>query len=182
MYKRAIVIAALLSVSIPTASAFAKTSAHDQAMSYILADQDKPTEPGDYLYTETDERGHFPQLVSTTAYFEGTHGCRGDKMRSGYVAYTECTYGYAMEIYRAILQEDGTYQMGDYIGLFEVKDTGYGRSTGGGISRVRSDMKCQGTIEKGICVDAYFPTYSECVDWMKDTRGMVFIQVIPAEG
>lgn len=155
------------------------TDCHRLVMSYIIADQDKPTEPGDYLFNE-DGTAH--RLTETTGYCQGTHGSHGDKMRVGYVAYTPETYGYAMEIYKAVETENGGYELGDYIGLYEIRDCGYGRSTGRGKSAVRNDKKSQGTIEAGLSVDTYFPTLGECREWMKETQGMIFIKIIPAKG
>lgn len=151
---------------------------HELVMSYILADQDKPTEPGDYLYHE-DGTAH--RLTATTGYCMGTHGSHGDKMRTGYVAYTPESYGYAMMIYEAVETDDG-YELGDFIGLYEIKDTGYGKATGTGKSAVRTDKKSRGTIEAGLSVDAYQPTLAECRQWMKQTKGMIFIQLVPAKG
>lgn len=148
-------------------------AAHDQAMSYILADQDRPRDPGDKLYTsEIPEK--CPILLDTTAYCSGTHGSHGDKMQRGHVAYTECSYGTYMELYEAVLEDDGTYSLGKFIGQYQVKDCGYGKRTGVGRSRVRPDKGSLGSIETGETVDVYFPEYSECKEWMTETRGRVF--------
>ena len=162
----------LLSVAMTT-PCFAN-AAHDQAMSYILADQDRPREPGDKLYTsEIPEK--CPILLDTTAYCSGTHGSHGDKMQRGHVAYTEASYGSYMELYEAVLEEDGTYSLGRFIGQYQVMDCGYGKkSSQAGKSRVRPDRGRIGTIETGETVDVYFPQYSECKKWMSETRGRVF--------
>ena len=173
-----LIMAAVLSMAIVT-PCHAETTCHDLVMSYIIHDQDPPTVPGDLLYTEDGDQ--FPMLVATTGYCEGTHGSHGDRMRQGYVAYTPETYGFAMEIYKAEPTDNG-YELGDYLGLYEIKDCGYGRSTGQGKSRVRSDKKNQGTIEAGLSVDRYAPTLQECREWMKATNGMVFIRIIEAKG
>ena len=149
-------------------------SAHEQAMSYILADQDRPSEPGERLYTsEIPEK--CPVLLDTTAYCSGTHGSHGDKMQRGHVAYTEASYGSYMELYEAVLEDDGTYSLGKFIGQYQVMDCGYGKkSRQTGKSRVRPDKGTIGTIETGETVDVYFPQYSECKTWMEETRGRVF--------
>lgn len=169
-----IAFAASVALAFPTHAA----TAHEQAMSYILADQDKPQKAGDYLYTEKDENGRFPQLLETTAYCQGSHGSRGDKMRHGYVAYTPESYGCAIDLYKAEKTEDG-YKLGEYLGLFEVRDTGFGHETGQGRSSIRPDKKSKGSIEIGKTIDVFHPTYSECVTWMKETEGMVFAVIIP---
>lgn len=171
-----LLFAAILSIVITT-PCFANP-AHDLAMSYIIADQDPPSKPGDYLYHE-DGTAH--RLAATTGYCHGSHGSHGDKMKVGYVAYTPESYGYCMEIYKAVETDEG-YKLGDFIGLYEVKDTGYGRATGSGKSAVRADKNSRGTIEAGLSVDAYHPTLAECKEWMKETNGMIFIQLIPAKG
>lgn len=171
-----LLLAAILSIVITT-PCFANP-AHDLAMSYIIADQDPPSKPGDYLYHE-DGTAH--RLVETTGYYQGEYGSHGDKMRVGHVAYTQSSYGYCMEIYQAIETEEG-YKLGDFIGLYEVRDCGYGRSTGEGTSELRKDRKYRGSIEAGTCVDRYAPTLSECKKWMKQTNGMIFIKLIPAKG
>lgn len=162
----------LLSVAMTT-PCFAN-AAHDQAMSYILADQDRPREPGDKLYTsEIPEK--CPILLDTTAYCAGSYGSHGDKMQRGHVAYTEASYGSYMELYEAVLEEDGTYSLGRFIGQYQVMDCGYGKkSSQAGKSRVRPDRGRIGTIETGETVDVYFPQYSECKKWMSETRGRVF--------
>lgn len=149
------------------------STAHDLAMSYILADQDRPKVPGDKLYTsEIPEK--CPILLDTTAYCSGTHGSHGDKMQRGHVAYMESSYGTHIELYEAIPEEDGTYSLGKFIGQYQVKDCGYGKKTGVGRSRVRPDKGSLGSIETGETVDVYFPEYAECKEWMTETQGRVF--------
>ena len=156
---------------------------HELVMSYILADQDKPTEPGDYLYHE-DGTAH--RLIATTGYCMGTHGSHGDKMEKGMVAYTPESYGYCMEAYKAIETDEG-YKLGEFIGLYEIRDCGYGRKVKKTDkaeqikSRVTS-KPIQGTIEAGLSADFRFDNLAECKEWMKDTGGMIFIRLIPAKG
>lgn len=176
--KRGILIIAIIA-AIMTTPCYA-TTAHEQAMSFILSQQDLPQEPGDILYIDEDTE-KCPILVETTGYHQGTHGSHGDRMKRGYVAFSPETYGCAIEVYEAIPTDEG-YSLGKYIGLYQIKDCGYGKSTGQGTSSVRSDKKHEGTIEAGLSVDTYFPTLSECREWMEKTQGMIFIQIIPAEG
>lgn len=176
MKRLAIVI--LLSALMVTPCYGSTANCHKLVMSYVVHDQDPPQKAGDYLYHE-DGTAH--RLAATTGYCQGSHGSHGDKMKVGYVAYTPESYGYCMEIYKAVETDEG-YKLGDFIGLYEVKDTGYGRSTGSGKSAVRADKNSRGTIEAGLSVDAYHPTLAECKEWMKETNGMIFIQLIPAKG
>lgn len=152
---------------------------HELAMSYILADQDKPKEAGDKFYMGEDNN---PILMETTGYCHGTHGSHGDKMREGYAACAPELYGDAVMVYEAIKQDDGTYRMGDYITTFEVRDCGYGYSTGQGRSKVRSDKKYVGTIETGIHLDVYREDLSGCREWMKQTNGKIFAVVVEGKG
>jgi len=175
MLRKALLITAL-SVAM-TSNCYAMTC-HELAMSYIIADQDPPTEAGDYLYHE-DGTAH--RLTETTGYYRGTIGSHGDKVQKGHVAYTPESYGCAMEVYKARETENG-YELGDYIGLYEIRDTGYGRTTGQGKSAVRADRVHQGTIEAGLSADFRFDNLRECQEWMKETKGMIFIRIIPAKG
>ena len=153
---------------------------HDLTMSYILSDQDKPRKAGDKFYTMEEDPN--PMLCETTAYYEGTYGSHGDLMREGYAAGAPEMYGNAVMIYEATLQDDGTYRIGEYIDTLEIKDTGYGYSTGQGSSSVRSDKRYKGTIESGIHIDVYKENYARCKEWMKLTKGKIFVVIVPAEG
>ena len=57
------------------------------------------------------------------------------------------------------------------IGIYEFRDTGYGRSTGKG--------KSKGDIETGQTVDIYMSTREKCKAWGRRT---VYIQIINARG
>ena len=162
-------------------------AAHDLAMSYIIADQDPPKEPGDRLYSECDIK---PVLMHTTGYCEGTHGSHGDRMREGFCAAAPELYGCAAIIYEAILQDDGTYKIGDYLDTLEIRDTGYGFATNSGVSFVRPDKNIArngktagaGTIECGLHIDVYRDNLSRCWQWMKKTKGFIFVEIVPAKG
>lgn len=150
-------------------------TAHEQAMSYILANQETPQEPGDKYCNGAKNK---PVLMETTAYYTGTHGSHGDKMREGYCAGDPELYGASVAIYEAIPTESG-YELGDFIGYFEMRDTGYGYSTGTGKSEVRSDKRYAGTIESGLHLDIYRDNLDRCRAWMKRTQGKVFAVIVP---
>lgn len=154
---------------------------HELAMSYILADQDKPTDPGDKFYTVSEDEPN-PILMETTGYHQGTTGSHGDRMREGYAACAPEMYGDVVMVYEAILQEDGTYMLGDYLNTFEIRDCGYGYSTGEGKSEVRSDKKYAGTIESGIHLDVYRDNLSRCWEWMRRTKGKIFAVIVEGKG
>jgi len=172
------VLAVILSIAI-TVPCYGMTC-HELAMSYIIHDQDKPKEAGDKFYTDENEPN--PMLCETTAYFEGTHGSHGDRMREGYAAGAPEMYGDAVMVYEAVKQDDGTYRIGEYIDTFEIKDTGYGYSTGQGKSSVRSDKRYEGTIEGGIHIDVYKTNYKNCKEWMKLTNGKIFAVIVEGKG
>lgn len=152
---------------------------HELAMSYILADQDKPKEAGDKFYMGEDNN---PILMETTGYCHGTHGSHGDKMKEGYCAASPEMYGDVVMLYEAIPQKDGTFRIGEYLDTLEIKDTGYGYSTGQGESTVRTDKRYEGTIEGGIHIDVYKENLQGCREWMKRTNGKVFAVVIEGKG
>lgn len=154
---------------------------HELVMSYIIADQDRPTEPGDKFYSETVSENN-PVLMDTTAYYQGTHGSHGDRMQEGFAACSPEMYGNGVMVYEAILQEDGTYRLGEYIDFFEIKDCGYGYSLGKGVSKVRPDRKYTGSIEAGIHLDVYRDNLSRCWEWMHKTGGKVFAVIIEGKG
>lgn len=174
--KRAI-IAALLSVSM-SIPCYA-TTCHDLAMSYILADQDKPKDAGDKFYIGEENN---PVLMETTGYCHGTTGSHGDRMKEGYCAASPEMYGDVVMLYEAIPQKDGTFRIGEYLDTLEIKDTGYGYSTGKGESTVRTDKRYEGTIEGGIHIDVYREDLQGCREWMRRTNGKVFAVVIEGKG
>jgi 3D (Asp-Asp-Asp) domain-containing protein len=65
-----------------------------------------------------------------------------------------------------------------FLGFYEFMDVGYGTETGYGKSRLR-EGKHLGTIEAGECIDLYFDSLDDAMEWGKRT---VYIQVIRAEG
>lgn len=177
MLKR-VLVTALLTMAITT-PCYANAACHELVMSYVLHDQDKPTKAGDKFYSEYDSA---PVLMETTGYCHGTIGSHGDKMREGYAAGSPEMYGAVVMIYEAVEQEDGSFMIGEYLDTLEIKDTGYGYSTGKGKSRVRADKKYQGTIEGGIHIDVYKPNLSGCKEWMKKTNGKVFALIVEGKG
>ena len=135
----------------------------------------------DYLEYEA-EPPHEAFLCNTTAYIHGEVCCRGAKAREGIVAAAPEWYGMSALIYEAV-EVDGQYEMGELLGIFEILDTGYGKSTGDGIpSKVRADKKSRGTIETGQCIDVYKSSYKRAKEWMKTTGGRCYVQIIDAKG
>ncbi len=179
MKIRAVILTAILSASMIT-PVFGVTC-HELAMSYIIHDQDKPREAGDLFYTMAESEPNL-MLCETTAYYYGDTGSHGDKMREGYAAAAPEMYGDAVMLYEAVKQEDGTYRIGEYLDTLEIRDTGYGYSSGQGKSRVRAEKKYEGTIEGGIHIDVYKDNLARCREWMKATQGKCFAVIIEGKG
>ena len=176
-----LVIAAMLSILMVSPVYGSTENCHKLVMSYILADQDKPSEPGDKFYSEIVTENN-PILMQTTGYYQGSHGSHGDRMREGYAACAPEMYGCCVMVYEAVPQEDGTYKIGEYLDTFEIRDCGYGVSTGSGRSSVRSDKKYAGSIETGIHLDVYRDNLSRCREWMNLTGGRIFGVIVKGEG
>ena len=120
-----------------------------------------------------------PELksINVTAYYsENPTGCRGDRMREGIAAGRQEWYGKAIVLYK---DEDG--KPGELIGVFEILDTGYGKDTGKGESRIKKGRHL-GTIETGQTIDIYRLNYERCKEIMVLTNGKAFYQLIDAKG
>ena len=61
-----------------------------------------------------------------------------------------------------------------YMGTYTFHDVGYGQSTGYGKSRLLKG-KTLGTIETGECIDIFFNTYNECINYGRRRVYMVWI-------
>ena len=123
--------------------------------------------------------GAEPELkpISVTAYYsENPTGCRGDLMREGIAAAKQEWYGKAIVLYK---NDNG--KPGELIGVYEILDTGYGKDTGKGESKIKKGRHL-GTIETGQTVDIYRDNYERCKEIMKLTEGKAFYQLIDAEG
>ncbi len=130
-------------------------------------------------YLEWDSR---PVLMDTTGYCYGEICYTGCKPREGIVAACPSWIGHACVIYEAVPVGD-EYEVGNLVGIYEVLDIGYGRSTGDGIrSKIRDDKSSRGTIEVGQCIDKYCTTKEKVTEWMELTGGKIFVQIIAAEG
>lgn len=123
--------------------------------------------------------GAEPELkpISVTAYYsENPTGCRGARMREGIAAAKQEWYGKAIVLYK---DENG--KPGELIGVYEILDTGYGKDTGQGESRIKKGRHL-GTIETGQTVDIYRDNYERCKEIMILTGGKAFYQLLDAEG
>ena len=116
-----------------------------------------------------------PELksVEVTAYYDYHHkgiGADGRRLVEGLtIAGKREWLGYTIALY------DLDYKL---IGLYEVRDTGYGQSIGYGQSKILKG-RCLGDIETGMTLDLYFSTYRQCLQW---GRRKCYMQLIKAVG
>lgn len=109
--------------------------------------------------------------VSSTAYYEKSsrHSASGRKLVEGYsIAGMVKWLNKSVNIYKC--NKDGS--VGELLGTYRFDDTGYGADSGMGNSKIL-DGRTVGTIENGTCIDFYYTTESECIDY---GRRNVYIQ------
>ena len=87
----------------------------------------------------------------------------GKPVREGVIAGKEEWLGKAAVLYE--VGDDG--KLGDYIGIYEFLDTGYG---------------INGSLQKGTSVDVYRPTLEECNEWVSEHGDYVYMQIIDGKG
>lgn len=86
--------------------------------------------------------------MEATKYCYGTTTASGKKVRPGIAAAREEWIGLTAAVYMDEVKEDGTHGPGEFIGYFEIEDTG-------------SNEK----IQNGTCIDIYDPDLESCVQW-----------------
>lgn len=108
-----------------------------------------------------------PIRVQVTCYCEPGKTANGSTRTEGVVAAKKEWLNYQCLVYK--VAEDG--DIGDFIGIFEVADLGYGAPVEA-ISENSSELKKgekPGTIETGLTLDFRQPTYEKCVEFMQET-------------
>lgn len=95
--------------------------------------------------------------IESTAYYEGEVTASGQKVRKGICAGRKEWLGLTCIIYA-----DDNGEPGDYIGIYEMLDTG-------------SDSR----IREGKCIDIYMPEKETCLEW---GRRKVWVQLVEADG
>ena len=139
------------------------------------------TEPTDHDYVCEEESMWLPnqedsngiKLITATAYYDAYghgYGADGSKLVEGLTV-----AGRIEDLGKTALIYDMDRRL---IGIYEFRDTGYGKSTGQGRSQILKG-RTMGDIETGETVDIYFKTYAQCKAW---GRRQVFIQIIDAKG
>lgn len=122
----------------------------------------------DFLVTEAPML-----LVSSTAYYDeyNRHSASMRELIEGHsIAGKVSWLNRSVNIYKC--NSDGT--VGDFIGTYTFDDTGYGAESGIDESKIL-EGRTVGTIENGTCIDFFFDTEAECVDY---GRRNVYIQFI----
>lgn len=122
----------------------------------------------DFLVTEAPML-----LVSSTAYCDeyNRHSASMRELIEGHsIAGKVSWLNRSVNIYKC--NSDGT--VGDFIGTYTFDDTGYGAESGIGESKIL-EGRTVGTIENGTCIDFFFDTEAECVDY---GRRNIYIQFI----
>lgn len=122
----------------------------------------------DFLVTEAPML-----LVSSTAYYDeyNRHSASMRELIEGHsIAGKVSWLNRSVNIYKC--NSDGT--VGDFIGTYTFDDTGYGAESSIGESKIL-EGRTVGTIENGTCIDFFFDTEAECVDY---GRRNVYIQFI----
>lgn len=117
--------------------------------------------PG-YYKSKVDEFNPYPgsivKHIEATAYCHGELTCTGKKIREGYAAMSKRYLGMTAIVYE--VDENG--QPLDYIGTYEIEDTG-------------GDYR----IKNGNCIDIYIPDYDVAVEF---GRKQVVVYLIEAKG
>lgn len=119
----------------------------------------------------------FETDMIATAYCTGEITASGEPVREGICAVAREYMGLTALVWT--IDDNGKPK--DFIGYFECLDTGYGRETGEGQSKIFPD-KTKGTIEAGQCIDIYYDNIDKCYDFMELTRGRVYVRFLYAVG
>lgn len=122
----------------------------------------------DFLVTEAPML-----LVSSTAYYDeySRHSASMRELIEGHsIAGKVSWLNRSVNIYKCNSDET----VGDFIGTYTFDDTGYGAESGVGESKIL-EGRTIGTIENGTCIDLFFDTEEECVEY---GRRNIYIQFI----
>lgn len=118
-----------------------------------------------------------PVKVRCTCYTDGGLTASGKEVRPGIMASKPEWIGCVACVNK--VNEDGS--IGEFIGLYEILDTGYGRETGVGESRILKG-RTLGTIETGETVDIYQPTMHQVDEWISNYGDEVYIKLVRGVG
>lgn len=131
------------------------------------------------LIVEAREANPFvePVKIRATCYCDEGLTTSGSQTRPGIIASKKEYLGYVVCI--NAVNEDGS--VGEFIGFYEVLDTGYGIETGIGQSNVKPD-KTLGSLETGESIDIYMPTLHQAEEWIGTYGDYVYIKFVKGNG
>lgn len=120
------------------------------------------TASGETVLTEPTVGGE-PSIIRCTCYCDEGYTKSGQWVREGIVAGKEEWLGMAAVLWE--VDEDGS--MGDFIGIYEFLDTGYG---------------IEGSLQEGTSIDVYRPTLDACYEWVGEYGDYVYLQIVDGRG
>ena len=131
------------------------------------------------LYANAEQSDPFnePVKVRCTCYIDSGTTASGKETRPGIMAGKPEWIG-CVACVNAV-NEDGS--IGEFIGYYEILDTGYGAETGVGQSKIFTD-RTLGTIELGTTADIYQPTMHQAEEWVDQWGDYVYIKLIKGVG
>lgn len=108
-----------------------------------------------------------PVKIRCTGYLDSGTTYSGVETRRGIVAGKKEWQGCVAALYE--VNEDGS--LGDFIGYFEVLDTGYGIKTADG-----------GTIQNGESIDVWQPSEAALKSWVNNFGDYVYVKLTRGVG
>ena len=118
-----------------------------------------------------------PVKVRCTCYLDSGTTASGHQTRPGIMAAKKEWIGCVACI--NAVNEDGS--VGEFIGFYEILDTGYGRETGIGESQILKG-RTLGTIETGDTIDIWQPTRHQAEEWIDTYGDYVYITIVEGVG
>lgn len=130
-----------------------------------------------YANAEPSDPFNEPVKVRCTCYIDDGITASGQYVRPGIMAGKPEWIG-CVACVNAV-NPDGS--VGEFIGYYEILDTGYGAETGVGQSKIFGD-RTLGTIETGETVDIYQPTMHQAEEWVEKYNDYVYIKLVKGVG
>ena len=130
-----------------------------------------------YANAETNNAFVEPVKIRCTCYCDTGVTASGVYTRPGIMASKPEYIGYVACV--NAVNEDGS--IGEFIGYYEILDTGYGAETGVGQSKIFKN-RTLGTIESFQTIDIYQPTMHQAEEWVEKYNDYVYIKIIKGVG
>ena len=118
-----------------------------------------------------------PVKIRATCYCDEGTTTSGKATRPGIIASKRDYLGYVAALYA--VNEDGS--IGEFIGYYEILDTGYGIETGIGESSIKPG-RTLGSLETGESIDIYMPTLHMAEEWIDTYGDYVFCKLVKGNG